>query len=225
MAQKRLPQHMDESAGEKKKRAAEILSILSGLYPAAECHINYRSPYELLIASILSAQCTDKRVNRITPALFAKYPSPRDFAQANPEELERDIFSTGFYRAKASSIIGCSRDIEEKHGGEVPATMEELTSLRGVGRKTANVVLGNAFGVPGIIVDTHIKRLANRLMLSSSKNPEQIERDLMELIPQRRWTYFSNALGDHGRTVCKARKPNCGECKINRLCPSAELDN
>jgi len=211
----------NEPREEKKHRSLKILRILEKTYPNAKCHLNYHSPFELLIGSILSAQCTDERVNRVTPGLFSKYPTPKDFASAEQAELESDIFSCGFYRNKAKSIIGCSKELVYKFDGEVPKTMLELTGLRGVGRKTANVVLSNAYGVPGIIVDTHIGRLSNRLGLIESKDPVKIEMDLNELIPKKYWTFFSNSLGDHGRNVCKARRPNCYDCALRGLCPSA----
>ena len=210
-----------ESISDKKKRAGKILSILQGEYPEARCHLNYDGPFELLIGCILSAQCTDKRVNEVTPGLFKKYPTPFEFSQVDQSELEQEIHSCGFYRAKAKSIINCTKALVEEHDGEVPRTMDELTKLAGVGRKTANVVLGNYFGIPGIIVDTHIKRLSTRLNLTTNSDPTKIEYDLNELIPQKKWTFFSNSLGDHGRTVCFARKPKCGDCVISHLCPSA----
>lgn len=212
-----------ETLDEKKKRASKILALLESEYPAARCHLNFDGPFELLIGCILSAQCTDKRVNEVTPGLFRKYPTPYEFCQADQTELEQDIHSCGFYRAKAKSILNCSKALVEEYKGEVPKTMEELTKLAGVGRKTANVVLGNYFRIPGIIVDTHIKRLSNRLGLTTNSDPTKIEYDLNELIPNKKWTIFSNTLGDHGRTVCHARKPLCEECMISHLCPSAGL--
>jgi endonuclease-3 len=212
-----------ESLKDKRDRAQAILSILEDEYPNAKCHLDFDGPFELLIGCILSAQCTDKRVNEVTPGLFKKYPTAHGFARADQLELEHDIHSCGFYRAKTKSIINCSKALVEEYGGEVPSTMEELTELAGVGRKTANVVLGNYFGTPGIIVDTHIKRLSTRLNLTTNSDPTKIEFDLNELIPQEKWTFFSNSLGDHGRTVCHARKPMCGDCMISHLCPSAGL--
>ena len=188
-----------------------------------KCHLNFDGPFELLIGCILSAQCTDKRVNEVTPGLFRKYPTPYEFSKSDQSELEQEIRSCGFYRAKAKSMLNCSKALVEEHSGEVPRTMDELTKLAGVGRKTANVVLGNYFGIPGIIVDTHIKRLSTRLGLTTNSDPTKIEYDLNELIPQEKWTIFSNSLGDHGRTVCYARKPMCGDCMISNLCPSAGL--
>lgn len=214
-----------EGIKEKKIRAGKILLHLRKLYPSAKCHLIFRNPFELLIGSILSAQCTDERVNKITPGLFRKYTSPAEFADCDIGELENEIYSTGFFRNKAKSIKRCCAGIVEKHNGEMPRTIDELTKLDGVGRKTANVVVGNAFNLPGIIVDTHISRLSKRLCLSGSKNPVRIEADLMKLLPRKDWTFFSNSLGDHGRTVCKARRPKCNVCKISPLCPSARIDN
>lgn len=223
-SEKKDQAHFDKSdLDSKKKRVAEIISIFQSEYPDPKCHLNFTTPLELLVGCILSAQCTDERVNQVTRGLFKKYRTAKDYAAADQGELESDIHSTGFFRNKAKAIIGCCRVLSEKYGGEVPASIEKLTELDGVGRKTANVVLGNFFGIPGIIVDTHIKRLADRLKFSVRSDPDKIETDLMELVPQSDWTYFSNALGDHGRVVCKARKPLCGTCKISRLCPSAGL--
>ncbi len=210
-----------ESASEKKKRALSILKILREEYPGARCHLDYTNALELLIGCILSAQCTDKRVNEVTKDLFRKYPTASHFARADRAVLEEEIHSCGFYRAKAKSILACAKALVGEYDGEVPASMEKLTKLAGVGRKTANVVLGNWFGIPGIIVDTHIMRLSKRLRLTSNTDATKIEFDLRELIPEKDWTFFSNSLGDHGRTVCFARKPRCGECVISHLCPSA----
>ncbi|MEW6144301.1 MAG: endonuclease III [Thermodesulfobacteriota bacterium] len=210
-----------ESRAEKKKRALAILKILRDEYPKARCHLNYTNALELLIGCILSAQCTDKRVNEVTKSLFRKYPDAAHFARAESAALEDEIHSCGFYKAKAKSILACTKALVGEYGGEVPASMEKLTKLAGVGRKTANVVLGNWFGIPGIIVDTHIMRLSKRLRLTSNTDATKIEFDLRELIPEKDWTFFSNSLGDHGRTVCFARKPRCGECVISHLCPSA----
>jgi len=212
-----------ETVSERKKRASKILSILQDEYPKAKCHLNFDGPFELLIGCILSAQCTDKRVNEVTPGLFKKYPTPHEFVRADQGVLEQEIHSCGFFRAKTKSILNCSKALVEEYGGEVPRTMDELTKLAGVGRKTANVVLGNYFGTPGIIVDTHIKRLSTRLNLTTNSDPTKIEYALNEIIPQEKWTFFSNSLGDHGRTVCYARKPMCGDCMISHLCPSAGL--
>jgi len=201
-----------------KKKARKILQFLKKTYPDAKCHLAFKNASELLVGSILSAQCTDKRVNMITPGLFKKYPDLGAFSCASEEELQNDVRSTGFYRNKAKAIINCSREIIEKHEGEVPCEMEELVKLPGVGRKTANVIIGNYFRKPGIIVDTHIMRLSRRLGLTSNSDPVKIEFDLRECIPEKDWTFFSNSLGDHGRNVCKARKPVCSECGISHVC-------
>ncbi|MFO0968053.1 MAG: endonuclease III [Gemmataceae bacterium] len=207
-----------------KKRARDIVRRLAREYPDAHCALVHENPLQLLIATILSAQCTDVRVNLVTPALFARFPTARDYADADTAELERMIQSTGFFRNKAKNIKACCRDIVEKHGGAVPATMEELAALAGVGRKTANVVLGNAFGVPGITVDTHVRRLSQRLGLTQQDDPEKIERDLMELIPAKEWTMFSHRLIFHGRRVCIARKPLCESCALNGVCPKVGVE-
>lgn len=218
---KNTPLKKSETQEQKRHRAREIVSILEEEYPDAGCHLNYESALELLIGCILSAQCTDKMVNSVTPALFRKYPTAEKFARADRLELEEEIHSCGFFRAKAKSIINCTSALSEDHGGEVPRTMEELTRLAGVGRKTANVVLGNYHRVPGVIVDTHIKRLSGRLNLTKNSDPTKIEFDLQKLMPEEKWTFFSNSLGDHGRTVCFARKPRCEDCALSHLCTSA----
>ena len=202
-----------------RRRAAKVLAALADLYPDAHCALNRETPLQLLVATILSAQCTDVRVNLVTPALFARYKSVHDFAGAKPEELEGLIASTGFFRNKAKNIIACCQAILERHGGEVPGTLDELVELPGVGRKTANVLLGNAFGVPGITVDTHVGRLSRRLGLTVFDDPVKVEFDLMELIPRADWTHFSHQLIFHGRRVCDARKPACPVCAMNRFCP------
>lgn len=202
-----------------RRRVRRILDVLTGLYPDAECALRHESPLQLLIATILSAQCTDARVNLVTPALFARYRTAQDFATARPQELERLIASTGFFRMKAKNIRASCQAIVERHAGEVPRTMEELVQLPGVGRKTANVVLGDAFGVPGITVDTHVGRLSRRLALTVHGDPVKVEFDLMAVVPQAEWTTFSHRLILHGRKVCFARKPNCGECALRKLCP------
>ncbi|MYB27460.1 MAG: endonuclease III [Candidatus Dadabacteria bacterium] len=201
-----------------KKKARKILQFLKKTYPDAKCHLAFKNASELLVGSILSAQCTDKRVNMITPGLFKKYPDLEAFSCASEEELQNDVRSTGFYRNKAKAIINCSREIIEKHEGEVPCEMEELVKLPGVGRKTANVIIGNYFRKPGIIVDTHIMRLSRRLGLTSNSDPVKIEFDLRKCIPEKDWTFFSNSLGDHGRNVCKARKPVCSKCGMSHVC-------
>ncbi len=201
-----------------------IFSRLSAAYPAAQCALKHANPRELLIATILSAQCTDKRVNMVTPGLFKKYPSARAFAEADLEELKNDIRSTGFFNNKAKAIKAAMRSVVEKFGGEVPGTMDELLQLEGVGRKTANVVLGNAFGVPGVVVDTHVRRLANLLGLTQNSDPEKIEQDLMRQFPKEQWTMLGHLLIEHGRQVCIARRPQCGQCVLNDLCPSFKIE-
>ncbi len=206
----------------RKERAGAIVKELKRVYPTAHCELDYRTPLQLLVATILSAQCTDKRVNMVTPDLFKKYKTAKDFADVPQETLEKDIQSTGFYRNKAKSVRGAGAAIVERHGGEVPRTMEELTALPGVGRKTANVVLGNAFNInEGIVVDTHVSRLSQRLGITKQKTPEKIEADLVKLIPREDWTNFSHWLIWHGRRRCYARKPDCAGCEIQELCPSA----
>jgi endonuclease III len=207
-----------------KRRMGKILPLLKRAYPNAKCSLNHDGPLQLLVATILSAQCTDERVNKVTPALFAKYPTAADFAAAPPGELERDIQSTGFFRNKAKSIRAMAAALIESHGGKVPATMDELTALAGVGRKTANVVLGNAFSQNvGVVVDTHVARLSQRLGLTRHKDPVKIERDLMELVPRKDWTLWAHLLIQHGRAVCIARKPRCPVCPLAKYCPSAAL--
>jgi endonuclease-3 len=200
-------------------RAGSIARKLAQLYPDAHCALHYDNPLQLLVATILSAQCTDERVNRVTPPLFARYPDAHAFATAKQSELEKMIQSTGFFRNKAKNIIACCQKLMELHEGEVPRTMEELVPLPGVGRKTANVILGNAFDVPGIPVDTHVGRLSQRMGLSEYDDPVKIERDLMELIPRKQWTMFAHRMIFHGRQVCHSRKPQCEECKLAALCP------
>jgi len=200
-------------------RARRVVRLLARTYPDARCSLDHANPLQLLVATILSAQCTDVRVNQVTPALFARFPDARAFARAEPSELETAIQSTGFFRNKARSIIGCCRKLVADHGGQVPATMEELCRLPGVGRKTANVILGSAHGVPGITVDTHVGRVSRRLGLSTATDPEKVERDLMRLIPATEWTAFSHRMIYHGRQLCQARKPRCVECRLARLCP------
>ena len=200
-------------------RVRAVIEQLQELYPDAKCALDFRSPLELLVATILSAQCTDERVNKVTPALFAAYPDAAAFAAADPGALEKAIHSTGFFRNKAKSIREASADIVAKHGGNVPRTLEELTALRGVGRKTANVVLGNAYGIPGVVVDTHVTRLSHRLGLTNETDPVKIEFALMPLVPRELWTLFSHWLILHGRAVCNARKPLCGRCPLAPHCP------
>src|SRR6478609_3611922 len=210
-------------ATKKQERAQDIVVLLKQMYPKAKCSLDFTNAFELLIATMLSAQSTDARVNIVTKSLFRKYPGPAEFARTSQAEMERDVKQTGFYRNKAKAVIAASKAIMERHGGEVPATMEELTLLPGVGRKTANVVLSNAFKKPvGIVVDTHVARLSGRLGLTENSDPVKIEDDLMKLIPPKEWTAFSHRLIEHGRTICIARKPKCSECRLNELCPSAE---
>jgi endonuclease-3 len=205
-----------------RERVRKLIAALRRTYPDAHCELNYSNPLELLIATILSAQCTDKRVNSVTAELFKKYRTAADYANADPAELEQAIKTTGFFRSKARNIQACCRALVERHGGQVPRTMAELTALDGVGRKTANVVLGNAFGMnEGIVVDTHVARLARRLGLSRHTDAAKIEQDLMKLVPREHWTMFSHWLIWHGRRRCFARKPDCAHCEIARLCPSA----
>jgi endonuclease-3 len=211
---------LHEAAKDKAIRAQKIIAGLEKTYPEAHCELVHQSPLELLIATILSAQCTDRRVNIVTQTLFKKYRSAEDFAKAEISELENDVRTTGFYKNKARNIKAASKDIVEKHGGKVPQTMEELLELGGVGRKTANVVLGNAFDINvGVVVDTHVGRLSHRFGFTRHRAPEKIELDLMELAPQKKWTLFSHLLIWHGRRRCFARKPDCANCEVLKLCP------
>lgn len=212
-----------ESVGGKKRRARAIAARLAQAYPGLRVPLDHENNFELLVAVILSAQSTDEMVNRVTPELFRRYPSPAAMARAPLGQIENLIHRLGLFHAKALSLKKMSRQLAEGHAGEVPATMEELTRLAGVGRKTANVILGHAFGVPGIIVDTHCRRVARRLGLTREEDPGKIERDLMKLLPPEEWTGFSHRLVLHGRRVCHARKPDCPRCPVNDLCPSAEL--
>lgn len=214
-----------ERAEEKTRRALDISARLAQAFPEIRVPLRHRNPYELLVATILSAQCTDERVNRVTPNLFRRYPAPKDLANAPLGEIEKHIHSVGLFRSKARSLKECSRQLVKNHHGEVPSTMEQLTRLAGVGRKTANVILGNAFGVPGIVVDTHVKRLSRRLGLTKHQDPNRIERDLMRLLASDLWSSFSHRLIFHGRKVCHARKPRCRICTLNDLCPSADLED
>jgi endonuclease-3 len=211
-----------ESPAERKARARRIVQRLGRAYPDAHCALHHRDAFELLVATILSAQCTDKMVNQVTPALFARHPDAASLADADPAELEKLVQRTGFYRQKAKSLLAASRDIVERFGGEVPRTMEELLTLRGVARKTANVVLGNAFGVPGLTVDTHMIRVNGRLGLTAHDDPVRIEQDLMELVPRARWTLYSHQIIHHGRTCCDARRPRCEACPLRPECPWPE---
>jgi endonuclease-3 len=205
-------------------RAPEIYKRLHAAYPDATCALDHRNPYELLVATILSAQCTDKRVNMVTPTLFAKYPDPAALAAAKPQALEEIIKSTGFFRAKTKSLLGMSAAVTEQHGGRIPSSMDELVQLPGVGRKTANVVLGNAFGLDeGVVVDTHVARLSQLLGLSKAAEPAKIEQDLMALFPRDQWTLLAHLLISHGRAVCIARRPRCEHCVVSDLCPSSRV--
>jgi endonuclease III len=203
----------------KKATTPAVLNALADAYPDAKCALDFRSPLQLLIATILSAQCTDKRVNLVTPALFKRFPTATAFANAKLPDIEKMIRSTGFFRNKARNIQGCCKVLVEKYGGEVPKTLEELVHLPGVGRKTANVVLGNSFGVPGITVDTHCGRVSRRLGLTSHTDAVKVEHDLMRALPSAEWTIFSHRIIAHGRQVCHARKPDCENCPLDRLCP------
>lgn len=208
-----------KTAAERARRLGEILVRLDEMYPGATCALHHSNPWELLVATILSAQCTDKRVNEVTPGLFAKYPTPRDFAAVRPEVLAGDIRSTGFFNNKAKSIVGAAKKIVGEFGGQVPRTMDEMLTIPGAARKTANVVLGTAYGIAsGIVVDTHVQRIARRLDLTKETEPVKIERDLMKIIPQERWVLFSHQIILHGRALCLARKPKCAECRLDSLC-------
>jgi endonuclease-3 len=208
-----------KNAAERKERIAEILRRLDEMYPQATCALVHSSPWELLVATILSAQCTDKRVNEVTPGLFAKYPTPQDFAAVRPEVLANDIRSTGFFNNKAKSIVGAAKRVVSEFGGVVPRTIEEMLTIPGAARKTANVVLGTAYGIAsGVVVDTHVQRLAARLDLTKQKDPVKIEQDLMKIIPRDRWILFSHQLILHGRALCQARSPKCPECGLNSIC-------
>jgi endonuclease-3 len=211
---------MRESIAAKKKRARAIYRVLSKSYPDVKCELDFDSPLQLLIATVLSAQCTDKRVNSVTPALFRRYRNVEDFASAKTSELEKIIRSTGFFRAKARSIKGLSQRIVKEYGGEVPDNLADLITLPGVGRKTANVVLGHAFNTPGLTVDTHFGRLVRRFGWSKELDPVKVEFAIMELIPEKEWTNLSQRLIWHGRRVCHSRKPACGACPLDKLCPS-----
>jgi endonuclease-3 len=211
---------------DKKRRADEIIGRLKREYPDAHCALNHANAFELLIATILSAQCTDERVNLVTANLFRKYRSPQDYLNVLPEELERDIHSTGFFRNKAKNIQTACRQIIELYNGEIPQTMDELLILNGVARKTANVVLGNAFGIAsGVVVDTHVSRLARRLALTEHQIPEKIEKDLQQLVSQKDWIMFPHWLISHGRKICQARKPKCAECVLNDICPKIGVES
>jgi endonuclease-3 len=212
-----------KNAAARKARLAEILSHLDRMYPGATCALLHHNPWELLVATILSAQCTDKRVNEVTPGLFAKYPTPRDFAAVKPEVLAHDIRSTGFFNNKAKSIVGAAQRVVNQFGGQVPKTMEEMLSIPGAARKTANVVLGTGYGIAcGVVVDTHVSRISERLDLTKHTDPVKIERDLIKIVPQERWILFSHQMILHGRALCKARAPACEPCDLNALCYAAD---
>ncbi len=208
------------SQGSRQSQAALVVEALRRSYPEAVCALIHANPFELLVATILSAQCTDARVNLVTPGLFRRYPDAQSLAKARPEELEELIRSTGFYRAKARNLLAMAKQVVDRHGGEIPEDLEALTALGGVGRKTANVVLGTAFGrAEGVVVDTHVKRLARRLGLAKGTTPEPIERELMAVVPSSEWVDLSHRLIQHGRKVCMARRPRCEECPLAELCP------
>jgi endonuclease-3 len=208
-----------KTAAERTARIATILSILDRMYPNATCALHHSSPWELLVSTILSAQCTDKRVNLVTPGLFRKYPSIQDFANANQPELAQDIRSTGFFNNKSKSVIAAARKILADFGGEIPRTIEELLTVPGAARKTANVVLGTAFGIAsGVVVDTHVQRIARRLDLTKETDPQKIEKDLIKIIPKDKWIAFSHQIILHGRALCVARNPKCAECGLNPVC-------
>jgi endonuclease III len=207
-----------------KERVRKIIRLLKRAYPDAKCSLNHSNAFELLIATILSAQCTDARVNIVTQDLFRKYRKPEDYLKVSPTELQQDIRTTGFFRNKTKSIQGTAKVLTEQYGGEVPATIEELLELPGVARKTANVVLGNAFGVSsGVVVDTHVTRLSRRLGLTEQKSAEKIEKDLIAIVPKKDWVIFPHLFIAHGRKICKARNPLCAECVVEKLCPSSFL--
>lgn len=213
-----------ESSDDLRKRTREVIRRLKRAYPGAKCSLNHSNAFELLIATILSAQCTDERVNIVTADLFRKYTKPEDYLKVSPRELEKDIQSTGFFRNKTKSIRGTSKVLTEEYGGQVPHTMAELLELPGVARKTANVVLGNAFAIKsGVVVDTHVMRLSHRLRFSQQKTPEKIERDLIEIVPKKDWVIFSHLLIAHGRKICKARNALCDQCPVEKECPSSFL--
>lgn len=208
-----------------KRHAARVAKLLAQIYPAAKCALNFRSPLELLIATILSAQCTDVRVNIVTKELFRKYRSAADYADADSRQLEAEIKSTGFFRSKAKSIQSACRQLVDEYDGQVPNDLEALVKLPGVGRKTANVVLGTAFGIAsGVVVDTHVRRITKRLGLTTHKEPEKIERDLMAVLPRKEWVDFSHRLIHHGRRICIARRPKCDECTLNKVCPRVGVE-
>jgi endonuclease-3 len=211
---------MPETTAQKKARVLKIFNILEKEYPNAGCHLDYKNPFQLLISTLLAAQCTDVRVNEVMTPLYKKYKTPADFLKVKPSELEKELSSINFYRNKTKSVINCCRALIDEHNGEVPRTMEELTKLAGVGRKTANVVLGNCFGMPAIMTDTHLNRVTQRLGLADSDTPEKIEMELKAIVPDDKQVRFSHLIGEHGRQICKARKPLQDQCAVCDLCPS-----
>jgi endonuclease-3 len=209
---------------DKSERVIRIIKILKELYPKSHTALSFQNPLGILVATILSAQCTDKKVNEVTPGLFKKYQSAKDFAEADLTELEKEIRPTGFYRNKARNIKAAAQKIERDFSGKVPSSMDHLLTLPGVARKTANIVLSSAYHkAKGIAVDTHVKRISQRLGLSDEKNPDKIERDLMDVVPKKEWLHFNYMLVNHGRKICQAKKPLCGECRLNKLCPYAQI--
>ena len=210
-----------ESIQHKRSRMFEIVGILKLEYPDSKCSLDYNTPFQLLVATVLSAQCTDERVNKVVVPLFDKYPTPESFTQLTVGEIGKEIYSTGFYNNKAKSIKGLSHALVDEYSGEVPGTMDELVNLPGVGRKTANVVLGNIFDIPGVVVDTHVTRISNLLDFTKSKNAVIIERELEKIIVKSDWTLFTHLIIDHGRAICVANRPNCSECTISNFCPSS----
>ncbi len=208
-----------ETKDQTAKRLKQIIKILKKTYPDAHCALDHETPFQLLVATILSAQCTDARVNMVTPPLFKRFKTPQDFAKANINDLEEMVRSTGFYKNKAKNIKAMATSLLEKHGGEVPGTLEELTALSGVGRKTANVILGNAFDIPGMVVDTHVTRLSNRMGLVKTEDAVKIEFALMDLVDKKDWTLLAHLFISHGRAICMARSPQCAVCPVNKLCP------
>lgn len=221
ISKKSAPRLRRESKVQRVARANRIYEVLERTYPDAHCALNHTNAFELTVATILSAQCTDERVNLVTPALFAAFPSAEDLAQARQEDVESLVHSTGFFRSKAKNLIGMAELVTSEHGGEIPRTLEALVRLPGVGRKTANVVLGNAFGLDeGVVVDTHVKRISKRLGLTQSEDPKRVEKDLVVLFPRARWTQLSHLLIYHGRSLCPARKPDCARCPVKEACPT-----
>ncbi len=211
---------MSETTAQKKSRVLKVFSILEKEYPNAKCHLDYKNPFQLLISTLLAAQCTDVRVNEVMTPLYKKYKTPADFLKVKPAELEKELSSINFYRNKTKSVINCCKALVEEHNGEVPRTMGELIKLAGVGRKTANVVLGNCFGMPAIMTDTHLIRVTQRLGLADSDTPDKIEMELKEIVPDNKQVKFSHLIGEHGRQICKARKPLQCDCVISKVCPS-----